>query len=122
VQFLQEKQPEKGKINVEMLAATLEKYFSRHFTDGNMIFWVAVKDVQIVATGGICFTNLPPSFEVMEEERAYLLNIYAIPDHRGKGLEKRLFGMLLEEAEKRKVSAITLHGDEEGGNFVFHRK
>jgi hypothetical protein len=37
-----------------------------------------------------------------------------------------LFGLLLDEAEKRKVSSITLHAsekaDEEGGHFVLNRK
>jgi GNAT superfamily N-acetyltransferase len=126
VQFLKEKQPEKGRVNGEVLVATLEKYFDRHLAAGDMIFWVAEKDAQIVATGGVCFYNLPPSFEVMEEERAYLLNIYAIPCHRDKGVEKKLFGLLLDEADKRKVSSITLHAsekaDEEGGHFVLHRK
>lgn len=126
VQFLKEKQPEKGKMNGEVLAATLEKYFDRHLAAGDMIFWVVEKDDQIVATGGVCFYSLPPSFEVMEEERAYLLNIYAIPCHRDKGLEKKLFGLLLDEADKRKVSSITLHAsekaDEEGGHFILNRK
>jgi len=126
VQFLKEKQPEKAKMNGDMLAATLEKYFDRHLAAGDMIFWVAEKDAEIVATGGVCFYTLPPSFEVIEEERAYLLNIYAIPYHKDKGLEKKLFGLLLDEVDKRKVSSITLHAsekaDEEGGHFVLNRK
>jgi ribosomal protein S18 acetylase RimI-like enzyme len=112
VQFLKEKQPENEKTAGESLAITLEKYFSRHFTAGDLIFWIATQDVQIVATGGICFNRLLPSFEVMEEERAYLLNIYTIPGYRDMGLEKKLFGLLLEEAERRKVSSITVHGSE----------
>jgi hypothetical protein len=62
----------------------------------------------------------------MEEEMAQLVNLYALPGYRDEEVEQQLFAKLLEEAERRDVSVITVQDTEmgKGGNknFVLARR
>ena len=129
VQFLNEKAPDGHGANgskEELLVAALNSYYCKHLTGGQLIMWLAVDAGRIVATGGICFHHYPPDLEVVTEIRATLMNLYALPGYKERGLEERLFQKLLDEAEQRKPGSITLHDGEAGmagnKNFVLYRK
>jgi GNAT superfamily N-acetyltransferase len=134
MQFLKEKAPDGHGANgskEDVLAAALETYYCKHLTEGHptggeLIMWVAVDAGRIVATGGICFNHYPPDFEVVTEIRARLINLFALPGYKKRGLEERLFQKLLDEAEQRKAGSISLHDSEAGmagnKNFVLYRK
>ena len=57
---------------------------------------------------------------------AQLINFYAEPDYRNDELEQQLFARLLEEAERRNVSVVTLEKGEVGRggnrNFVLYKR
>ncbi len=126
IEFLKVDRSEVNALKEGLLALALGNYFMRHLGTGNLICWVAIDEGRIVSGGGICFNHYPPGFEGMEEEMAQLVNFYALPGYRNEDLEQQLFAKLLEEAEKRNVSLITVQDGEmgKGGNknFVLYRK
>jgi GNAT superfamily N-acetyltransferase len=126
VEYLKVEKPEVNALKEGLLALSLGNYFMRHLSTGDLVCWVTVFDGRVVGGGGICFNHYPPNFESMEDEMAQLINLYSEPGYRNDELDQQLFARLLEEAERRNVSAIALQDVEmgKGGNrnFVLYRK
>jgi GNAT superfamily N-acetyltransferase len=126
IAFLKVDKPEPNALKEDLLVSALGNYFVRHLEAGDLVCWVATDLEKIVAGGAICFNHYPPDFEAMEDEMAQLVNLYALPGYRDEEVEQQLFAKLLEEAERRDVSVITVQDAEmgKGGNtnFVLARK
>jgi GNAT superfamily N-acetyltransferase len=126
MEYLKVEKPEVNALKEGLLALSLGNYFLRHLLTGDLVCWVTEFEGRVVGGGGICFNHYPPNFEAMEEEMAQLINLYAEPGYRNDELEQQLFVRLLEEAERRNVSVITVQDTElgKGGNrnFVLYKK
>jgi GNAT superfamily N-acetyltransferase len=121
IAFLKVEKPEPNALKEGLLELALGNYFVRHLETGDLVCWVATDLGQIVAGAGICFNHYPPDFEAMEEEMAQLVNLYVLPGYRDDEMGQQLFAKLLEEAERREVSVITVQDTEmgKGGNANF---
>jgi GNAT superfamily N-acetyltransferase len=121
IAFLKVDKPEPNALKEDLLASALGNYFVRHLEAGDLVCWVATDLDKVVAGGGICFNHYPPDFEAMEEEMAQLVNLYALPGYKDEEVEQQLFAKLLEEAQRRDVSVITVQDTEmgKGGNRNF---
>jgi GNAT superfamily N-acetyltransferase len=126
VEYLKVEKPEVNALKEGLLALSLGNYFMRHLSAGDLVCWVAEFEGRMVGGAGICFNHYPPNFESMEDEMAQLINFYAEPGYRNDELEQQLFERLLEEAERRNVSGVTVRDSElgKGGNrnFVLYRR
>lgn len=126
VEYLKVEKPEVNALKEGLLALSLGNYFVRHLPAGDLVCWVAEFEGRMVGGAGICFNHYPPDFESMEEEMAHLINFYSEPGYRNDKLEQLLFARLLEEAERRNVSLITVQDTEmgKGGNrnLVLYKK
>ena len=126
IAFLKVEKPEVNALKEGLLALSLGNYFAHHLGTGDLVCWLALDMGKIVGGVGICFNHYPPTFDSMEEEMAQLVNLYADPGYRDDELEQQLFARLMEEAERRNVSVITVQELEmgKGGNrnFVLYKK
>lgn len=92
----------------------LEQYFHTHLVNGDYVNWLALDGDTIVATGGICFYAIPPNFANPTGERAYILNVYTLPDYRRRGISKQIFSKLMQEAKQRGIMQVSLHASPDG--------
>ncbi len=96
------------------ITAGLEQYFTQHLEQGKYINWLAIDNDRIVGTGGICFYSIPPNFFNPTGDKAYILNVYTLPAYRRKGISKKIFSNLMNEAEARGVLQLSLHATPDG--------
>lgn len=82
INFLKEATPGKIKVGDEPLAQALLGYFNYHLEADDFVNWMAVEGGKILATGGICFHEYPPNYESLPSRRAYIMNIYTLPEYR----------------------------------------
>ena len=94
---------EEGHIPESNMDAELEAFFTRRMGDGSMIEWVGVESDEIVATGGIIFYDLPPTFKNKSGIKGYLCNMYTDPAYRRQGVASTIIEKLVEEAQARGV-------------------
>ena len=69
---------------------------------------------QIVAGVGVIWQELPPSPRSLCTTRAYILNVYVVPEQRRKGLAGHLVQAVIAECAARNVSYINLHASDAG--------
>jgi len=72
------------------------------------------EEQMVVAGAGIFFADFPPHWMDPQPLRAYVLNVYTAPSHRGKGYAKLLMEQVIAECTKRSVPTVILHASPQG--------
>ncbi len=92
----------------------LKTYYASSIADGSLICWVGTDEAAVVATGALCFYQLPPSFSNPTGRIAYLTNMYTDDAFRRRGIASHLVSLLLKEAEKLAYTSVRLHASDDG--------
>ena len=108
IKFLYEAEEIDKETTSHLLEESLTKYFNVHLQNGEFIAWFAVEDDLIVATSGVSFSTVPPSFGNILGEEAYIMNMFTLPQARKKGIGTMLLGKLIEDITKRKIKKVRL--------------
>jgi GNAT superfamily N-acetyltransferase len=98
-----------ANIDVEM-----KDYFLHTLSDGSFISWLAVEKSKIVATSGLCFYQLPPSYSNPTGRVAYVTNMFTVKEYRKKGISSHLLTLILDEAKRLNYKVIRLHASADG--------
>ncbi|GGS29343.1 GNAT family N-acetyltransferase [Deinococcus knuensis] len=69
---------------------------------------------EVVAGAGILWTDFPPNADTTATTRAYVLNVYVQPAHRGQRLARALMQAALAECRARGVDIVTLTASDAG--------
>lgn len=73
------------------LRPSLIDYYNKHLPDGSFISYIAEIDGKIVAASGLSFAHKPPYFSNPSGKIGIISSMYTRPEHRRKGIAKRLF-------------------------------
>ena len=95
------------------IRAELKEYFSIEINKTIVVMLAEEKD-KIVATSSVIFQKYPPSFSNKEGMRAYITNVYTMPEYRRQGISTKLLDKLIEEVKKRGISYVWLWATEQG--------
>ncbi|MBQ7874452.1 MAG: GNAT family N-acetyltransferase [Oscillospiraceae bacterium] len=88
--------------------AELEAFFKKWLQSPDFIQLIAEEDGKLISTAAVIYYDLPPSFTNKIGVRGYVTNVYTVPEHRGKGLAKRLLTELLDDAKSRGIRKLWL--------------
>jgi ribosomal protein S18 acetylase RimI-like enzyme len=108
IKFLYEVEEIGKETSSDLLEKSLTKYFTIHLQNGEFIAWLAIEDNLIVATSGVSFSTVPPSFGNVSGAEAYIMNMYTLPQARKKGIGTTLLGKLIEDITEKKIKKIRL--------------
>ncbi len=115
IAFLKEVQPvETRQYSETELQISLHEYLLKSLKNDEFAAVLAVSDGEIIATSGLCFFQIMPGFTLIDGREAYILNIFTLPEWRGKGIGKRIFELILQEAIDRGYKRVALHATDEG--------
>jgi len=101
-----------GFASEEVLTAgdlQFEPWVRERLIDGRYIGLLMEEDGMVIAGAGIFFADFPPHWMDPQPLRAYALNVYTAPEHRGKGYAKQLMQAVLGECRRHEVLTIVLH-------------
>ena len=109
LQMRRERETAQLTISEESFRQNNLDYFSKFVADGSYVGVIAEIDGEVAATGGICLHNHPPSYSMPDGRSACLLNMYTLPQFRGRGLAGKIVAVLVEEARKAGCSQVFLN-------------
>lgn len=69
---------------------------------------------RVIATGGVSFYRVMPTYHNPSGEKAYIMNMYTAPEYRRQGVARKTLDMLVEACHQRGVRFITLEATEAG--------
>ena len=105
---------DEGYRQINNIDNDLETYFSESLANNSLICWLGIYEELVVATAGLCFYQLPPSFSNPTGRVAYITNMYTDEKFRKQGIASYLFDQLLKEAEYLNYRSVRLHASEHG--------
>lgn len=97
----------------ELRQANLD-YYTKALSDDSHIACFAIIDGKTIGCGGVCLYDEMPSPDNPTGHCAYLMNIYVRPEHRGRGVAKRIVRWLVGAALSRGIKKIYLETSEAG--------
>jgi GNAT superfamily N-acetyltransferase len=92
----------------------LREYFSSALSNGTFIGWLALENGRIIATSGLCFYQLPPSYSNPSGKVAYVTNMFTVKEYRRNGIASSLLEKILYESRSLGYTVIRLHTSEYG--------
>lgn len=98
---------------------TMEKscvpWLQRMLASGRYVGWITCDGETAVASAGMLILDWPPHpMDPTGEQRAYLLNVYVVPEYRKRGLARALVMQCMEEAHRKGIRVVTLHASDAG--------
>lgn len=115
IRFLNELGNHPENEDTEILRNSLKQYFSESIPSNCFVGWLAECEGNIVGTSGMVVWQMPGRYGGLEEGRlGYILNMYTVPEARGKGICTRLLDELMKEARKLGLKYLQLHASEDG--------
>lgn len=99
---------------VQAVSATAQGWHRRMLQVGLYEGVLVQTGADTVAGAGLLWRDWPPNPDTAEQTRAYLLNVYVQPPHRGQGLARALVQTLLARCAERGVNIVSLHASEAG--------
>ncbi len=102
-----------GDADWESIRSGNEAYYAVHLADGTHVACFARDEAgRIVGCGGICYQQELPSPDNPRGGCGYLMNIFTIPELRGRGIGKKIVAYLVADAKARHTEKIYLESSE----------
>lgn len=95
--------------DASVLIEATQRYFSEKIPAGEFIAWIAEMNGRIVGMSGIVPLERPPVANNLTGREGYVLNMYTVPDFRGKGIATLLLKKIISFAKSDAMSRIWLH-------------
>ena len=112
--FLQEANDVSSEIERHNMEIASKTYFENAVADDSFVAWLALNGDNIIATSGLSFSVVPPSFKCPDGKTAYIMNMYTFPEYRKQGIGMKLLEKIVEEAKNRSCKKITLNATDMG--------
>ncbi len=96
-------------IDEENFRRVTEGFFLASISNESFVAWIAVEGENIVASSGMSFYSVPPTYKNLSGKVAYLMNMYTQPEYRNQGIASDLVKKMIREAKDRGCSKIVLN-------------
>ncbi|MEE3362852.1 MAG: GNAT family N-acetyltransferase, partial [Anaerovoracaceae bacterium] len=89
-------------------------YYEREIPAGGHIAVLAKAGGTVVGCGGVCLYSEMPSPDNPDGQCAYIMNIYTVPEWRGRGVGTEIVAALLRETGSRGITKVYLETSIQG--------
>ena len=97
------------------MIATSEPLFLKGLTTGSYRGWLFEEPSgRVVAGGGIILLDYHSSPTDPQAKRPFIVNMFTEPEHRRKGLARRLMRTMIDWCRKEGFGGVLLHASDEG--------
>lgn len=114
IEYLEEMQGSLSNNYKEVLRERLSAYFTRAIDEGRFFGFVLKEDGKEVSFGGMVLKEIPGDIYKPLYIEGEILNMYTLPVARKKGYSSAVLKALIDEAQRRGVSKISLHTSMDG--------
>jgi len=92
----------------------LADYLAVALPSEQMLIWVAEADGTIVGTSGLIFFQKPPTEHNPSGREAYILNMYTLPEWRGRGIATALVQALIAYIRQTQARRVFMYATPAG--------
>ena len=105
---------------LERMCAAMATYLEQALPSEEYLGWVAEAGGEVIASGGAVIHRLPPGPRNMDGREGYLMNIYTVPEWRGRGVATAVVQTILDYLHANGIPVATLHATPAGRPIYEH--
>lgn len=84
------------------------EYYQSALKDDTHVAYLIFDEDKFVGAGGISYFKVMPTYHNPTGRKAYIMNMYTKPKYRRKGIAIKTLDLLVQDAKKRGITAISL--------------
>ena len=101
--------------SLQLMTENFRPWLEPRLADGSYFGFVVSCGGEPAGGVGLMLIDWPPHpLHPATDRRGYVLNLFVEPEHRRKGLARRLMQLAEEELQRRGVSLLILHATDKG--------
>ena len=89
-------------------------YYQKALHDGRHVAYLVFDGKRFVGAGGVSYFQVMPTYHNPSGKKAYIMNMYTVPEYRRRGIAYQTLDKLVKEAKERGISAISLEATDMG--------
>lgn len=101
-------------VDMSVVRQQSRMYYQRSLADGSHAAYLVFDGEKVVGAGGVSFFKVMPTYHNPSGEKAYIMNMYTHPDYRRRGIAYQVLDLLVGEARKRGIDAVSLEATDMG--------
>lgn len=90
------------------------RYYKRALVEGTHSACLVFDGDRFVGAGGVSFYQVMPTYHNPSGKKAYIMNMYTVPQYRRRGIAYHTLDLLVQEAKDREITAISLEATDMG--------
>lgn len=114
IEMRKEREAEISDENQRIFRDNTFNFFKENISNGTFVAYLAIENNEVIATSGLCFYSVPPTYSNINGKVAYIMNMYTKPQFRRRGIATRLLDYLVNEAKAKNCTKITLNASDMG--------
>jgi GNAT superfamily N-acetyltransferase len=99
---------------LEQMASLSADYLGKAMSDGSFRAWLASTENRFMAGGAIIISPWPAHPYDLECRRVTILNVYAYPEFRRRGIARRLMQTMIAWCAGEGFARVALHASDDG--------
>lgn len=103
-----------ASTNLSIVKEQTHDYYQKAFALKSHVAYIVFDDKEFIGTGGVSFFRVMPTYHNPSGFKAYIMNMYTIPDYRRKGIAYKTLDLLVKEAKMRGIFTISLEATDFG--------
>ena len=89
-------------------------YYKRALQTGEHIAYLVYNNGMFIGAGGVSFYCVTPTYHNPTGKKAYIMNMYTVPEYRRQGIAFHTLDLLVKDAKEQGVSQIGLEATDMG--------
>lgn len=89
-------------------------YYKKALPDGTHTAYLVFDGDRFIGAGGVSYFRVMPTYHNVSGNKAYIMNMYTVPDYRRLGIANQILELLVADAKEKGVTAISLEATEMG--------
>jgi GNAT superfamily N-acetyltransferase len=98
----------------DVYLAAYRDAFADQVTHGGFDAWLAEDNGQAVSCVILLWWRTPPVFDQLVRRRGMVSSVYTLPEHRRRGISRKLMLMLIAQAKELQIRRLVLWASEMG--------
>ena len=90
------------------------EYYSKALVNGSHTAYLVFDGEKFIGAGGVSYYRVMPTYHNQTGEKAYIMNMYTLPEYRREGIAFKTLDLLVKDAKKRDIVEISLEATDMG--------
>ena len=107
-----------NKLSDDVDMSKVEKesyaYYKQALENGKHIAYLVYDDTTFIGAGGVSFYQVMPTYHNPSGKKAYIMNMYTVPEYRRQGIALHTLDLLVKDAKEQGVLQVTLEATDMG--------